>query len=155
MSNSTVNNNLEAAIKDRAIRLADYRRRIVKAVSDISMASPSAMRGYLDSYARHVTPAMANNADTMFPTTLKLHPRNRDKTQHEARNANLLSYVGITVAAYYAAVLDDKTDLPSLLKRVVLLEGVAKDGLGQYRVTGDVGNGFTLEKTPDPRKEEK
>lgn len=134
--------------ESRETVLSGLRNRLIKGISDISIASTSALRGYLDTYVRHVSPSMASNGDTMFPQTVKRHARFPMNTQHEGKNANLLAFVGITILEYYACILDEKRDMTNLIARVKLVEGIAVDGFASYTVTGTLAQGFTLQKIP-------
>jgi hypothetical protein len=126
------------------------RGRLIRAVFRISEQTHTGTRSVLDGFGRHITPAMADNGDTMFTFNPRRHLRTPDRTMNFSKTAVLLSLVGIAVLDYYAAVKKPNEDTVDILTdRVKRLEEIAELGPSQFRATGNEAIGYTLERLPE------
>lgn len=98
-------------------------------------------RHRIDSYQRHISPAMAKHNDSMLPTSIRRHVRDADRTA--GPTGIIYFHVGNAIVTYYEYVLGmDVAD--ALERRVALLEQIAAKGSKNFRIIGNDSQGFML-----------
>lgn len=145
------------AIEDakRAQELLAIRNDLIAAISGISKTLPAAMRNYVDSYIRLISPSHVSDGESYFAQNPKPHS-NVWRTILEGRNANLLAYIGLTIQGYYRALQKDYLSAAVLKSRIALLQRMADKGFAdpRFQVAGNPSIGYTLVENdgqaPDP-----
>jgi len=124
--------------------LAEAQKRIQKAIATISVGQTTELRGFLDGYLRHVSPALARNDDGEFPLPLYRMALNPERTASPSFNRILLFLVGSAIVAYYAVVNGDADFFQRLENRIIKLEEIAIHGTSKFQVDGNDSLGYTL-----------
>jgi hypothetical protein len=98
-------------------------------------------RHRIDAYQRHVSPQLANQGDSMLPTSIRRHVRDADRTA--SPTGIIYFHVGNAIVTYYEYVRG--VDVAEALeRRVALLEDLAKRGANNFRIIGSDAEGFML-----------
>lgn len=124
----------------------DLSLRLRKAISSISVKSPTSVRMILDSYLPRLSPSLADAGDGGFPVTVRPHPRFPERSTKQAKYDVLFFYVGNAILAYYAAnkVKSDKS-IGVFDDRVSRIERMASDGVSTLHVEGTDATGYMLQ----------